>query len=235
MVWQRSPRPLFQAVSHLNNSGVAVNNMLKTRIDVMRHGEQEGGDVLRGSTDHLLTEKGWQQARQRTEYFIARNEGWNKIISSPLSRCKNFAEELADKLQLPLEVQQDWREIDYGDWENQSTKDLWTKNAEHMQQLWADPMQFCAPNGEAVSDFTQRILSAWRQTIADNTGEKVLVVCHGGVMRILLQQLLDMSPKAMSRFKIPYAALSQFEIDHDSEKPEEKYWTSLISHHGEEL
>lgn len=214
-------------------------SMLKTRIDVMRHGEPEGGDVLRGSTDHQLTENGWRQARVRVKHLAGDDSGqappWNKIITSPLSRCRSFAEELAAQYRLPVEVQPEWREIHYGDWENQCSKDLWLKNAEHMQQLWADPMKFCAPNGEAVADFSERIKNAWRQTLLDNAGENLLVICHGGVMRILLQQLLDMSPQAMSRFKIPYAALSRFEIDHDAQQPSEKYWTSLNCHYGDDL
>lgn len=142
--------------------------MLKTRIDVMRHGEPEGGDVLRGRTDHALTDKGWAQARQRCANLLALQQPWQQIISSPLQRCRAFAEQLAEQLQIPCVIEDHWQEIDYGDWENQSSKVLWQQNPKHIQQLWSDPMNFCAPNGEAVSDFSARIEQAWLQTVKNS-------------------------------------------------------------------
>ena len=220
--------------------------MVSTTIDVMRHGEPEGGDVLRGTTDHQLTEKGWGQAQQRAEMVLAAHgfqdssePCWDAIVSSPLSRCQAFARKLSQQLsqqqEIELHVVDNWREIDYGDWENRCTKELWNENTEHLQQLWSDPLNFCAPNGEAVPDFSKRIDAIWAETIQQHLGKRILVVCHGGVMRLLLQSQLSMDADAMSRFRIPYAAMSQFVIDHDHNKPHEKYWVSLMNHFGNEL
>jgi len=62
-------------------------------LDLLRHGQPEGGNVFRGRTDHPLTEEGWQQMYQSCE-----NRQWDVIITSPLSRCQEFAHKLADKL-----------------------------------------------------------------------------------------------------------------------------------------
>lgn len=204
--------------------------MKTTYIDVMRHGEPEGGDVLRGRTDHALTEKGWRQAETRIQ--TVPESQWDVVISSPLSRCSAFAESLSQQHNIEYKQVPEWREIDYGDWENQPTKMVWKQHASHVQKMWSDPMAFCAPNGEAVKDFAERIMAAWQTILTQHQGQRVLVVCHGGVMRILLQHLLHMHPKAMSRFRIPFAALSQFVVDHDEQ---DQHWVSLINHHGNEL
>jgi broad specificity phosphatase PhoE len=42
---------------------------------------------------------------------------WDRIISSPLRRCREFAERTATVSNIPLEIDEQWQEIDYGDWD----------------------------------------------------------------------------------------------------------------------
>ena len=227
-----------------------------TFIDVMRHGEPEGicpkgGTILRGTTDHALTKKGWWQAKQRCQPLTdsakidaENNSGpWDIIISSPLIRCSDFAKSLVENLNketkldaLCLRINKEWREIDYGDWDGKSTADIWQSQPEIMEKMWQAPLEFCAPNGEAVIDFSQRIEQAWLELITEFQGKRILLVCHGGVMRLLLQQLLMMAPEAMNRFAIPYAAMTRFRVDHSlSDEGSSLSWPSLLAHHGDEL
>jgi len=233
-----------------------------TFIDVMRHGEPEGkcpegGTILRGSTDHALTPKGWAQARKRAEMLLADGNQWDVIISSPLIRCAEFSKSLAsaqfaeedgEKVIIKGErflIKPNWREIHYGDWDGLSTARIWQDQPELMEKMWQDPLEFCAPNGESVKDFSHRLKQAWLELITEFQGKRILLVCHGGVMRLLLQQLLLLAPEAMNRFAIPYAAASRFRVDHSSDNSlgnDEgadgaaiKHWPSLLSHFGDEL
>jgi alpha-ribazole phosphatase len=219
--------------------------MQPTFIDVMRHGEPEGscpegGTILRGSTDHGLTKKGWAQARQRTENLLSNGEKWDVIITSPLIRCADFSKSLAvtqnDEACKNLFIKPIWREIHYGDWDGLSTAKIWQDKPELMETMWKNPMEFCAPNGESVKDFSVRIEQAWLELITEFQGQRILLVCHGGVMRLLLKQLLLLAPEAMNRFAIPYAAASRFRVDHSpaGEVPA-KHWPSLLSHLGDEI
>ena len=72
----------------------------KTVIDLLRHGEPEGGRMYRGGgTDHALSEAGWEQMHACIEKRIEKNEAdWQAIISSPMLRCKEFSGHLADEL-----------------------------------------------------------------------------------------------------------------------------------------
>lgn len=218
--------------------------MQPTFIDVMRHGEPEGvcpegGTILRGRTDHALTDKGWLQAYQRAEQLLNDGNEWDVIISSPLIRCAHFAKALiTEKLMSHPDCLIDarWREIDYGDWDGLSTAKIWQDSPELMEKMWQDPMEFCAPKGEAVTDFSMRIEQAWSDLLMQHQGKRILLVCHGGVMRLLLKQLLLLAPEAMNRFAIPYAAVSRFRIDHSTSEEEQALtWPSLVTHLGDAI
>mgnify|MGYP000200459032 CR=1 FL=1 len=208
-----------------------------TFVDVMRHGEPEGscpngGTILRGSIDHVLTPKGWKQAEQR---IMSVAGDWDVVITSPLLRCSEFATALVKNSTAALFIKDPWRELDYGDWEGLSTHKIWQDSPEIMEKMWQAPLEFCAPNGEPVKDFSQRISHAWNSLLSEFQGKRILLVCHGGVMRVLLQQLLLMSPEGMNRFAIPYAAMTRFRVDHSQTSGNIQHWPSLISHASDEI
>ncbi|UXD88437.1 histidine phosphatase family protein [Thalassolituus hydrocarboniclasticus] len=206
--------------------------MSTTRIDLIRHGEPEGGNVFRGRTDHALTELGRWQFAERVRRFDSR---WTRIISSPLSRCHSAAEQLASARNLPLACDERWAEIDYGDWENRDVSEVMAEYADDSRRLWADPLNFCAPNGEPVPQLQQRVGAAWQELLQDHRGEHLLLVSHGGVMRVLAQQLLSLAPEAMNRLAIPYAGLLRFKIDHSEYQGKEQVWVSLEGMDGSVL
>ena len=210
-----------------------------TRIDIIRHGEPEGGEVFRGRTNHLLTSKGRFQFAQR---LVRHDAEWTHIISSPMSRCQESAETIAQKGGVSCVIDPRWIEIDYGDWEDRLIADVMSAEYECMQQLWQAPMNFCAPQGESVPDLQARVIEAWDSLISQHQGEHVLVVTHGGVMRVLAQHLLSLAPEAMNRLSIPYAGFMRFRIDHsdsqgsDSQSSEHnEHWVSLERLDGDDL
>ncbi|MGH8566487.1 MAG: histidine phosphatase family protein, partial [Gammaproteobacteria bacterium] len=85
-------------------------NQGTTVVGLLRHGEAEGGPRYRGSTDDPLTANGWMQMWMAvgTEFH------WDRIVTSPLARCLDFARELSRRRSLPLEVNDDLRELHFG-------------------------------------------------------------------------------------------------------------------------
>ena len=77
--------------------------MSETIIDLMRHGEPVGGRKYRGQMDDPLSEKGWAQMRAK----LTDRAPWQRVISSPLSRCRAFAEALSTEYRLPLHAMTD--------------------------------------------------------------------------------------------------------------------------------
>lgn len=205
-----------------------------TYVDVLRHGEPSGGNVLRGRTDHPLTERGVRQFQQRIARIAASASPWQHIYSSPLMRCQSSAKWLAEHYQLPLTIEPELAEIDFGDWENKPLAELASSEAT-MRTLWEDPLNFCAPNGEAVLALQQRILAQWHQHIEQHQGEHILWVCHGGVMRVLAQKLLQLTPEGMNKLAIPYAGWLRFKVQRSEYQGEVQEWVSLEQMDGSEI
>ncbi len=63
--------------------------------------------------------------------------------------------------------------------------------------------------GEPVSDFDQRVGAAWNALLERYRGQQVLLVAHGGTIRMVLRQVLDLPLRNLWRFEVPYAALSR--------------------------
>lgn len=151
-------------------------------LDLLRHGETELGGGLRGSLDDALTATGWQQMSTA----LQERGPWDRVVSSPLQRCARFAEQLAERLDVPISLDKDLQELHFGAWEGQSAAALMETDAAGLGLFWADPYSFTPPEGEPVSDFSARVLAAVERLHQAHAGERVLLVSHGGVMRLLL-------------------------------------------------
>lgn len=172
--------------------------MTKLQIDLLRHGETTLSHTLRGHLDDDLTEQGWLQMQSTIQQYITTPVDWDVIISSPLRRCRRFAEHLADQLGLPMRVNQHIKEMYFGDWEGISTQVIYEAEPEQLANFWQFPTQYHAPNGESLIQFQQRIFIGFEQIytqIQAQNGQKALVITHGGVIKLLTclaqQQNLD--------------------------------------------
>ncbi len=175
-------------------------------VDVLRHGECQGGEIFRGATDVALSETGWEQMRGAVGRYPA--ERWQRVISSPLRRCREFAEEQAEALGLPLTVDEDWRELSFGDWEGRPREELLAENRAAVEAFYRDPQGCAPPGGEPADAMQQRVLQAWARALGAASGERVLLVTHGGVIRALLAHVLGMPLQRMFTLDVPYACLS---------------------------
>lgn len=188
---------------------------LTTTIDLMRHGECEGGRIFRGTTDSLLSSDGFEQMNNT----IGDNPpSWDLIVSSPLRRCSDYAEMLSIQYQTDLAIEDSFKEIDFGDWEGQEIDSIYSQNAEQVERFWADPIANPAPAAETMQDFQLRTVTAWQQMIEQLKGQNILLVSHGGVIRLLLAHVLGMPLRPLSRLHIPHAALARIQIFHQAGK-----------------
>lgn len=187
-----------------------MSEVITTTIDLLRHGEPEGGRRYRGQIDDPLSEKGWGQMRAA----VADHAPWDRILSSSLSRCSAFAQELAERHQLPLELSDAFTEIGFGEWEGRTAEQLMAQQPDILYRFWEDPLNNTPPGAETLSDFEQRIIRQWEQTIQRYRGQHLLVVGHAGMMRMILSHQLGMPIANMFRLQIPNAGISRIQIDH---------------------
>ena len=185
-------------------------------LDLLRHGETELGGGLRGSLDDALTEHGWAQLRGAVQGAGP----WDRLISSPLQRCARFAEELAATHSLPLHLEPDMRELHFGDWEGRSAAALMETDAEALGRFWADPYAFTPPNGEPLLHFEARILAALQRLQQRHAGERLLLITHGGVMRLLLARARGLPRQDLLQVNVGYAQRFRLRLDADGQLAE---------------
>ncbi|VVO21543.1 alpha-ribazole phosphatase family protein [Pseudomonas fluorescens] len=180
-------------------------------LDLLRHGETELGGGLRGSLDDALTDKGWAQMRAA----VVEQGPWDRLVSSPLQRCSRFAEELGAQLGLPVQLDKDLQELHFGAWEGQSAATLMETDAQALGLFWADPYAFTPPEGERVEDFSTRVLAAVERLQATCAGQRVLLISHGGVMRLLLARARGLPREQLLNVEVGHGALFSLAIGAD--------------------
>lgn len=178
-------------------------NAVATLVTVLRHGEVAGpANVLRGNTDTPLSEAGWRQMHAACAALDALP---GRIVTSPLARCREFAQAFSAQHALPLDIQEDLREIDFGDWENLGTEQARAASPELFERFHANPEGITPPGGEAFDAFRQRALAAFDACIEQTRGDHLLLITHAGVMRVLLSGLLNLSWADAWRIALPPA------------------------------
>jgi len=180
-------------------------------LDLLRHGETELGGGLRGSLDDALTAKGWEQMRTA----VLGQGPWDRLISSPLQRCARFAQELGERLNLPVSLEKDLQELHFGAWEGQSAAALMETDAEGLGLFWADPYGFTPPAGEPVSAFSERVLGAVARLQQAHAGERVLLISHGGVMRLLLARARGLPREHLLNVEVGHGGLFSLQVASD--------------------
>ncbi|PYB71594.1 histidine phosphatase family protein [Pseudomonas sp. LB-090624] len=171
-------------------------------LDLLRHGETEQGG-LRGSLDDALTEKGWAQMRSA----VAEAGPWQVLVSSPLQRCARFADELGARLDVAVQREPRLQELHFGDWEGRSAAQIMETQADALGRFWADPYAFTPPNGEPVEAFSERVLAAVEGLRLQHAGKRVLLVTHGGVMRLLLARARGLPREHLLQVEVGHGAL----------------------------
>ena len=204
-------------------------------VDFIRHGEPHGGDILRGRVDPALTDLGWTQMQKApglsSEHVPSEiTPNWSEIISSPLKRCRDFAEQVAANTKVPITVADQWQEIDYGDWDGMLVSEWRKIAADQFKAFREDLSALAPPNGENYLDFKDRVLTALEELTWKDDGSHLLVVTHGGVLRVVLPSVLSMPFNRSYPLHIPFACFSRVKLVVQDGKTDAR----LILHNGAE-
>ena len=134
---------------------------------LVRHGETDwnADGRLQGQTDRPLSEFGRRQARQLAEELA--DDGLEAIYASDLSRARETAEIVGERLGLAVALDADLREKDWGNWEG-------------LTAVERDRVEFV---GETTEAHQERVLAALTRIAERHPRGRILVVTHGGSMR----------------------------------------------------
>jgi alpha-ribazole phosphatase len=118
------------------------------------------------------------------------------IYSSPSTRCTL----LAQKINPVFTTDPRLRELHFGDWEGET----WDTVNESDLQIWMDDfVNAIVPGGESMLQMSVRVLSFWSELIQLDY-QKVAVVTHGGVIRLILAHLRNIELTKAFEIKVAY-------------------------------
>ncbi|MHB9020462.1 MAG: histidine phosphatase family protein [Halothiobacillus sp.] len=190
----------------------AVAAQAAVRIDIIRHGEPEGGKRYRGDKiDDPLSARGWAQMHARVDRCVAAGtDNWTALVSSPLARCRAFAEKLATERGLPLMIDPNLRERGFGVWEGLTFAQVQQRFPEQYRNYKADPALGMPEGGEAMDQFYPRISQAIEQyahSQAAMGGGALLIIGHAVMMRTTAVWALQAPLSAIRLVDTEYASL----------------------------
>lgn len=185
-------------------------NSSQTRVDLIRHGEPVGGTKIRGQSDDPLSEVGWQQMRTA----VTPHARWDIVFSSPLLRCRAFAEQISTQCGAALRIDPRLMEIAFGEWEGRTHDELTAEDPDRLLRFWMDPKRFAPAGAEEVEQFAERTAAAFDDLVSEHCGQRILVVCHAGVIRMTMCRVLGFPPSHAFRIKVPYAGITRIQVEH---------------------
>ena len=185
----------------------------RTILTLVRHGETSANidGVWHGSTDTPLTLRGRAQAERVARYAADNLAGSaSAIYASPLQRARNTADAIARSLALSVEEDAGLREYDLGSWEGRSYRELF--NDERLWDKMREDPDFAPHGGESPSQVARRFVAALRAIAERHSGERVVVVTHGGALSMGLGALLDNDYSSWNRM-VDNCAVSELVLE----------------------
>ena len=191
----------------LNDHTVAA-----TTIDLVRHGEVRTAGLFCASANEPLSETGWSQLNT-----LKQHPKWTHIISSPQTRCSEFAALLAQQQNTALCVDKQWREMNFGRWTGQSYQSVWDTDTDLVKQLWETPLSFSAPEGESMHEFIKRAHIAWENLLVHYQSKHILLLTHAGVIRAILAKVLKIDYQSTQKFNVAHGKINRIRCWPDGE------------------
>lgn len=176
-------------------------------IILVRHGENDWSkeNKLAGRIPGIhLNDVGHQQAHAVAQRLAALPI--KAVYSSPLTRCVETADYIADTHGLAVHHVSELVEVDYGEWEGKKIKKLAKLPLWRAVQFFPSRARF--PQGEALRDVQHRVVKAIEEIAGRHAEETVVIVSHADLIRLALAHYLGMHIDSFQRLIISPASAS---------------------------
>lgn len=168
---------------------------------VLRHGRtaSNAAGLLLGQSDPPLDDLGARQALAAAARVKSMSNP-ARVICSPLARTRSTA----DALGLPVEVDDQWIELDYGELDGtpmgEVDPDLWRR--------WTSDVDFAPPGGESLAQLGGRIRSACDALVDEAAERDIVVVTHVSPVKAATSWALGVADDAAWRMYVAPASIT---------------------------
>ena len=157
-----------------------------TTFLIIRHGYSKSNEhgYFTGQTDVPLSSLGIEQANQ-TASFLYEHFKIDHLYSSPLQRAFNTALPISKLFNLPINIVQDFKEINGGDWEEKTPEEILALYKDDYT-LWLNNIGIArCTNGECMEEVQLRASNALKKLASEHDGKTIAITTHAGVIRAL--------------------------------------------------
>lgn len=184
---------------------------------LVRHGETDYHVQKRalGRIDAGLNELGRNQAEMVGEALKMTSIGG--IYSSPLLRCRQTAEPLCIKTDRELMTEDGLQEIDLGEWDGLPFTEIYRTGGAAFSRWLTEPAEVRIPGGEMLEEVRDRVLQAALGILERHSiGEDIVIVSHGGPLRVLLCAALGLDINRIFRMEVDLCSISSIKFFSDT-------------------
>lgn len=169
----------------VGNSSLKYDTLNKMKIYVIRHGltELNKAKKVNGEIDEPLIKEGEEQAKAIIA-LIPKSVKY--MFTSPLLRAKQTAEIINSKLNLPIHIQDELTEVHMGSLAGKSWEEM-DNGLELKKKHRSVQFDYRRYGGESVKDVKKRILKFFKKINDIYRENEVLIVTHGGMIRLIHQ------------------------------------------------
>lgn len=179
---------------------------------LVRHGETDWncrGRIM-GARSIPLNARGERQAHQLAR--LLRTWSVQALYASPILRALQTADILSEAIGIQTKPHPALSEIAVGAWEGRYWEDLADDFARH--RFYSHPEDARPPGGETLAEVQQRAVSMADRLLAEEHHERIVLVSHADVVRVLLGHYLALDLKMVRKLRIDHASLSVLEVQH---------------------
>ena len=176
--------------------------MKETEIILIRHGETEWNSQKRmqGHSNSELSSVGRGQIQALGE--LMKNESFDHIYSSDSLRTRQTAEAITQYSGHTLQFDQRIREKNLGVFEGLTSTEAKERHPEIYRLFKTAGANYVIDEGESTQQLLERALEFIEEIRLRHPKERVVMVTHGGVVRVLMKHALGLSIDAPTRFII---------------------------------
>ncbi len=176
--------------------------MKETEIILIRHGETEWNSQKRmqGHSNSDLSEVGRGQIQALGE--LMKNVSFDHIYSSDSLRARQTAEAITQYSGHTLQFDQRIREKNLGVFEGLTSTEAKERHPEVYRLFKTAGANYVIDEGESTQQLLERALEFIEEIRLRHPQERVVMVTHGGVVRVLMKHALGMSIDSPTRFII---------------------------------
>jgi|UniRef100_A0A7C5AM71 alpha-ribazole phosphatase len=179
-----------------------------TRLYLVRHGQVADGHTHRyhGHNDIGLSPQGRRQLEKLAAELAA--VPLAAVYASDLTRSREGAHILCRGRGIAPETVPEFREIHFGVWEGLTFSEIAQRYPRELQARFRDLATYRIPGGESLMDVRNRVLPKLNEILARHEGQRVALVAHAGVNRVILSEALGLPLAHLFRLEQGYGCLN---------------------------